>query len=332
MITNYTVEIKKINRVNVQITVTCAGKTPFETTMLRTALPENAEAGSTVEMIGEIVWERSRYGTKTHFEPQTAEQIAAAAKEEEERKQANFARKAAQVLDELRVLANDGFYADRKAAYIRELVGGKYDEEIKAARETAEDVKTRKAAEREEARRAEEAKYTHLALPADNGFDGRPAKGQKIMHRGHAYEVVSSYYNREDGWSIGAMSEEWYSVKAICIDERADGQQMLAEAEAEKEAARREKAARKEWDELIADIRKNGTVYDGEEINLSDIPGDDIADTMNVYGGGYILRDAGDEIWLIVNNGADGDNWAVNNIRTGGAGAYAFRIPCAPRA
>ena len=328
----YNVKITKIARVNAQIVLSREGKADFPTTMQKDLLPEGAQAGDTITMNGEIVWETSRYGSKAHFQPITEEQIAAEKAAEEERKLANFARKAAKVLDELRVLANDGFYADRKAAYIRELVGGKYDEEIKAAKENAEAVKARKTAEREEARRAEEAKYTHLALPAYDGFAGRPAKGQKIMHRGHVYEVVSSYYNREDGWSFGAMNEEWYSVKAVCIDERADGQQMLAEAEAEKEAARREKAAREEWDELIADIRKNGTVYDGEPIDLADIPGDDIVDTMNIYGGGYILRDAGNEIWLIVNNGADGDNWAVNNIRTGGAGAYAFRIPCAPRA
>lgn len=327
----YNVKITKIARVNAQIVLSREGKADFATTMQKDLLPEGAQAGDTITMNGEIVWESSRYGSKAHFQPVTDEQIAAEKAAEEERKQANFARKAAQVLEELRTYANDGFFADRKAAYIHELVGGKYDEEIKAARETAKDVKARKDAEREEARRAEEAKYTHLALPAYNGFSGRPAKGQKIMHNGHAYEVVSSYYNREDGWSFGAMNEEWYSVKAICIDERADGKQMIEKAEAEKEAARRAKAAREEWDDLIADIRKNGTVYDGEEINISDIPGNDLADTMNIYGGGYILRDAGEEIWLIVNNGADGDNWAVNNIRTGGAGAYAFRIPCAPR-
>lgn len=332
MMTTYTVTIKKINRVNVQITLRREGKADFETTMTRENLPEGAAAGDEIKMIGEIVWERNSYGSKAHFEPQTAEQIAAAAKAEEEKKLANFVRKAEYALSELRAYAADGFFADRKAAYIQQLVGSKYDAEIKAAKETAKTVKARKEAEREEARRAEEAKYTRLALPAYRGFSGKPARGEKLMHDGHAYEVVSSYYNDADGWSFGAMNDEWYSVKAICIDERADGKAMIEAAEAEKEAARRAKAAREEWDSLIADIRKNGTVYDGEEINLSDIPGEDIADTMNIYGGGYILRDAGDEIWLIVNNGADGDNWAVNNIRTGGAGAYAFRIPCAPRA
>lgn len=331
MRTNYTIEIKKINRVNVQIIVKSEGKTPFETTMLRSALPENAEVGSVIEMTGEIVWERSRYGSKAHFEPVTEEQIQAERAAEEERKRANYARKAAQVLDELRAYARDGFFADQKAAYIRKLVGTRYDSEIAEARENAAAAKARKDAEREAARRADEAKYTRLALPAYDGFRGRPQRGDKLLHDGHAYEVVSSYYNDADGWSFGAMNEEWYSVKAICIDDRYDGQKMIEKAEAEREAARREKAAREEWDSLIADIRKNGQIYDGDEISIDDIPGEDLANTMNIYGGGYILRDAGDTIWLIVNNGADGDNWSLNNIRTGGAGAYAFRIPCAPR-
>lgn len=330
MTTTYNVTITKICRVNVQITLRREGKSDFSTTMTREHLPEGASVGDTISMVGEIVWESSRYGSKAHFEPMSAEQIAESEKAEEERKAANFARKAAQVLDELKALASDGFYADRKADYIRKLVGARYDAEIKAARETAETVKARREAEREAARRAEEAKYTHLALPAYSGFAGRPAKGQKLLHRGHAYEVVSSYYNREDGMSFGAMSEEWYSVKAVCIDDRADGKAMLDADRREREAAERERREQREWDELMSRIRREGTVYDGEPIHLSDIPGRDLVDTMDIYGGGYILRDAGSAIWLIVNNGADGDNWGHNNIITGGAGAYAFWIPADP--
>ena len=31
-------------------------------------------------------------------------------------------------------------------------------------------------------------------------------------------------------------------------------------------------------------------------------------------------------IWYVRNNGAEGDNWAANNVRTGGAGAMGWRI------
>jgi hypothetical protein len=32
-------------------------------------------------------------------------------------------------------------------------------------------------------------------------------------------------------------------------------------------------------------------------------------------------------IWYVVNNGADGDDWSRNNVRTGGAGAIGWRLP-----
>jgi hypothetical protein len=35
-------------------------------------------------------------------------------------------------------------------------------------------------------------------------------------------------------------------------------------------------------------------------------------------------------IWLVRGNGSDGDNWAPNNVRTGGAGAIGRRLPWTP--
>lgn len=44
----------------------------------------------------------------------------------------------------------------------------------------------------------------------------------------------------------------------------------------------------------------------------------------NIYGGGiwYVITEK--KIWMIKNNGADGDFWGINWIKTGGAGAYGF--------
>ncbi len=35
----------------------------------------------------------------------------------------------------------------------------------------------------------------------------------------------------------------------------------------------------------------------------------------------------GRSIWYVINNGADGDDWGANNVRTGGAGAIGRRLP-----
>lgn len=52
-----------------------------------------------------------------------------------------------------------------------------------------------------------------------------------------------------------------------------------------------------------------------------------LLDTATIYGGGDWFVIGSDHIWFIVNNGGDGDNWAHNNIRTGGAGAIGYRLP-----
>lgn len=50
----------------------------------------------------------------------------------------------------------------------------------------------------------------------------------------------------------------------------------------------------------------------------------------NIYGGGewYVIQP--DHIWYIENNGSDGADWSLNNIRTGGAGAIGYRVPRTP--
>lgn len=76
-------------------------------------------------------------------------------------------------------------------------------------------------------------------------------------------------------------------------------------------------------------IAAKGTRYDGEKISINDIAGKTLLDNINIYSGGIMIKhDANtNTVWLIINNGADGDNWGLNNIITGGAGAYAFSIP-----
>lgn len=47
----------------------------------------------------------------------------------------------------------------------------------------------------------------------------------------------------------------------------------------------------------------------------------------NIYGGGrwWVIEDK-KYIWEIKNNGSDGDNWDINNVATGGAGAIGRRV------
>jgi len=76
----------------------------------------------------------------------------------------------------------------------------------------------------------------------------------------------------------------------------------------------------------VSNVRKQITT-DGERPEKANPEGEAVFDTMNIYGGGdkFVVGDK--YIWYIRNNGADGDSWAGNNVRTGGAGAIGWRIP-----
>jgi hypothetical protein len=43
------------------------------------------------------------------------------------------------------------------------------------------------------------------------------------------------------------------------------------------------------------------------------------------YGGGWWVFVGPGDAWIVNNNGRDGDDWSLNNCRTWGAGAVAFR-------
>ena len=74
---------------------------------------------------------------------------------------------------------------------------------------------------------------------------------------------------------------------------------------------------------LIERIKHEGEHPDG----WHQPEGERLFDTQNVNGGGHWFVLSGDDIWFVMNNGRDGDNWSRNNVTTGGAGAIGWRIP-----
>lgn len=168
-----------------------------------------------------------------------------------------------------------------------------------------------------------EAKTVNLSLPPFMRFK----KGMRFMHRGVPYEVLSAAYNAYDGWSFGAGSEDWYQVRAKDLSDTDAGKKMIAYEEREKLESELKGARTKAGKALRNAVQDRGSRYTGERISIDRIPGITLVDTFNIYGGGIIIRYMADTVWLIVNNGADRDDWSINNIRTGGAGAYAYSVP-----
>lgn len=70
-------------------------------------------------------------------------------------------------------------------------------------------------------------------------------------------------------------------------------------------------------------IIEQGECPEGDHVPAGDV----LADTSTIYGGGNWFVVGADWIWYCRNNGADGDDWSRNNVRTGGAGAIGWRVP-----
>ena len=218
-----------------------------------------------------------------------------------------------------------GGYYSRAVEELHKLGCHEHDEEIERCKQQLEEQRMANAEEKR--RREKEDGIVELRIPAYFGFSGKPEKGSYLMADGVPYMVLSSYYHNSDGFSFGVLNEQWYSVKAKNISDTETGKKMINDENNKKLRADLKHAYEKACRDLEYAVRRNGSIYtyEGDKISVDDIPGETILDTFNAYGGGIIIRYTEDTVWLIINNGSDGAAWGINNLRTGGAGAYAFR-------
>lgn len=163
-------------------------------------------------------------------------------------------------------------------------------------------------------------------LVSGSGYGGRPYRVGEVRPGNQragqpAYVTVlqaRQHYYEEDGMSFGVGSERGYTysavVRAATDEESAPLRARLAQA-----AARQ--AARAELDTIVREIETTGesptespTWPTGEQITIDD--------RHAIYGSGQYLVLTEDAVWAIRRNGADGDNWARNNL----SGAIGHRV------
>ena len=136
-------------------------------------------------------------------------------------------------------------------------------------------------------------------------------------------EKACEKYYSDDGMSFGVGDESGYTYTAYC---RPATDEESAPLKEKIEQQKKRRAARYRLDEIKKQI------YDtGEFPTKIDFPDGEIFfepdASIELYGGGnWVVVDA-QSIWYIENHGADGDDWSLNNIGTGGAGARGWRIP-----
>jgi hypothetical protein len=135
--------------------------------------------------------------------------------------------------------------------------------------------------------------------------------------------VVRSWsrYFSHDGMSFGVGAERGHVYYADVRDATPEEKDAFRRREREARRARRHQT---HWKRVVTDWFKKH----GERPKAESMPeGERISDTFDVYGGGDTFVVGPDHIWYIQNHGAEGDDWSLNNVRTGGAGAIGWRVP-----
>mgnify|MGYP000874517037 CR=1 FL=1 len=182
--------------------------------------------------------------------------------------------------------------------------------------------------EKEQAARKAEAPYM---VTRGSGYGGDSfIKGQVIRapknitkKGGPTYLYVvrtDEQYFKYDGLSFGVGDESGYVYRADC---RAATAEEAAPVQLAEQQAAEKKKALAELDGIKKDVQTTGERPEGDNTP----EGKRLIDTQTAYGGGDWFVIGQKYIWYIQNNGGDGDDWSVNNVLTGGAGAIGWRVP-----
>lgn len=171
--------------------------------------------------------------------------------------------------------------------------------------------------------RAEQAERERMSLVAEAGrtpVEGAELRrwgtdmighlGQVVVYGEQVYvlvEVEAEYDGPDD------YTPAWtYGIEVHPTDE----DRAVMAYRAEKRAVAKERRA------LTDAIRDAGEAPKGHH----EIDAEALMSTWNPYGGGDWICITDQYVWYVKNNGADGDTWAYNNVRTSGAGAIGWRI------
>lgn len=315
------ITVNKIGRKWVHVTIPRSnGYNKLEATVDKSSIAD-CKIDDEMDISGCLQREFNGYGAKAILVVMSKEKVEQAKQEaEQEAKRKEEQRWWGYFQDRYR----QGGYYSRAVEELHKLGCHEHDEEIERCKQQLEEQRMANAEEKR--RQEKEDGIVELRIPAYFGFSGKPEKGSYLMEDGVPYMVLSSYYHSSDGFSFGVLNEQWYSVKAKNISDTETGKKMINDENNKKLRADLKHAYEKACQDLEYAVRRNGSIYTYEgDKSVDDIPGETILDTFNAYGGGIIIRYTEDTVWLIINNGGDGDAWGTNNLRTGGAGAYAFR-------
>lgn len=206
--------------------------------------------------------------------------------------------------------------------------------ENKAANAAAAEARKKRQAERRaaEAKAREERLGKRILVSAD--YCPSTGKPWRMHNRpGGKIIVIESYGKKwhlhsEDACCYGMMPDDQWVRYAYYRDATPEE---IAAVEAAEEAARKTAAEREARSERLYEIKSiiRKAEHYAKDVQPSDLEGEIILDTFNIYGGGSRFVATDKWLWYIDNNGGDGDDWSVTNVYGGPGtpGGIGWRIP-----
>lgn len=305
------------------------------------AISESVQPGETVSFVINDLSTHSPYGTTLKFEPVAladSATVAAMQRAASAEKWLGYAeadaktglRSSNAISEALRLCAGLPPFADRLAA-LREAVKRNTEAHEAKEREWAREAEAQRqaaaeyrAAERQKQaeRRQSRALFPLSDLPPFN----KPVRwyGQVVVFEssGKSFRISEDHPSVEGSHLLGHEGD----LGCYCYYREATADEIAAldARDAERAAAAEARKHREAEIRRIAEyIKSAGERPDG----WNEPSGERLIDSQTIYGGGEWFVVGEDAIWYVQNNGADGDYWGANNVRTGGAGAIGWRIP-----
>jgi len=164
------------------------------------------------------------------------------------------------------------------------------------------------------------------------------------------WRKISKYFEKfwDDEDALDGELRGWLTAQPEAVEKILNVREELTLAYRRREAEKRREEKKKKTQKLQEKIDEIGMAFENAEYpdpkteapeeaaqyqtgcEKMRVEGEKIQNPQNPenpWGGGewWVIQESW--IWYVRNNGFDGDNWSVNNVQTGGAGAIGVRVP-----
>jgi hypothetical protein len=175
--------------------------------------------------------------------------------------------------------------------------------------------------------KAMDASEKEAEAAAEEKIRNPPVQPKRENRRPDVCRFCHGVVDPGEGWLIWTYDNEGGSGDFIWVVEHKDPKVCAQVIEEAKERERLRANKQRTRQELRDYSMKHGKYVKGDHT----LQGDVIMVSGNntrLYGGGEWIQiePDGRSYWYVVNNGADGDDWSVNNVVTGGAGAIGRKV------